>query len=378
MWNDAIGRMLERMEDTRQRVGNEYPHWANPETGKWTTTADGDWTGGYWAGMHWLAAKYTGNERYRKQAAALAQGLKKRIAVDTVFKSFPFYYGAALGAILYEDKSAQDLALAGAHSMLAMYNPVLKLIPLGSQAEEGGHIGNIETSIDSLQAAPFLFWAARASDDEKMREIAHRHAATVIPLHLREDNSFIQSSTLDKTGKLVRHHTHKGYSATSTWGRAQMWGILFSTMSYLAAQEATWLQAAQRGADFWIAHVPKDRVAFWDFDDPAIPNTERDTAATAAASSALLKLAKAAKDPASRAKYRDAAEATVKALVTKYLTPTSLRDTRIPGILTESCFNKRPDARPQDAANKCEFILAEYYLLECLLVLTRELDPIAV
>jgi unsaturated chondroitin disaccharide hydrolase len=376
MWNDAIGRILQRMENTRLRVGNEYPHWADPETGKWTTTIDGDWTGGYWPGMHWLATKHTGNERYRKQAAALAQGLKGRVAVDSVFKSFPFYYGAALGAILYEDKSAQDLALAGARSMVPMYNPALKLIPLGSQAEEGGHIGHIETSIDSLQAAPFLFWAARASGDDKIRKIAHRHAATVIPLHLRENNSFIQSSTLDKSGKLIKHHTHKGYSATSTWGRAQVWGILFSTMSYLAAREETsWLNAAQRGADWWIAHVPTDHVAFWDFDDPAIPNTERDTAATAAAACALLKLSKVAKNPAARSKYRGAAEATVRALVTRYLTPTSPQDTRIPGILTESCFNKRPDSRPHDAANKCEFILAEYYLLECLLVLTGELDP---
>ena len=91
-----------------------------------------------------------------------------------------------------------------------------------------------------------------------------------------------------------------------------------------------------------------------------------------------MKLSKVAKDPASRSKYRDAAKATIKSLVTKYLTPTSPRDRRIPGILTESCFNKRPDARPHDAANKCEFILAEYYLLESLLVLTGELDPIAV
>jgi hypothetical protein len=58
--------------------------------------------------------------------------------------------------------------------------------------------------------------------------------------------------------------------------------------------------------------------------------------------------------------------------VTNYLTPTSPKDKRIPGILTESCFNKRPDARPHDAANKCEFIVADYYLLECLLVLTGE------
>ena len=124
-------------------------------------------------------------------------------------------------------------------------------------------------------------------------------------------------------------------------------------MSYLSApDEALWLEAAERGADWWIAHVPEDRVAFWDFDDPAIPNTERDTAATAVASSGLLKLAKAAKDKAARAKYRAAAEATITALVTHYLTPTSPADKRAPGILTESCFNKRPDARPHDAANR--------------------------
>ena len=377
MWTDAIGRMLERIEDTRKRVGNEYPHWANPETGNWMTTVDGDWTGGFWAGMHWLAAKHTGKDHYRAQAAALAQGLKNRVAVDTVFKSFPLYYGVALGSILYEDKSAKDLALAGARSLTSMYNPALALIPLGSQAEEGGHIGNIETSIDSLQAAPFLFWAARVSADDKMREIAHRHAATIIPLHQRGNNSFIQSSTLDEKGRLVRHYTHKGYSATSTWGRAQAWGILFSTMSYLAApEESSWLLAAQRGAQWWIAHVPKDHVAFWDFDDPAIPNTERDTAATAIASSALLKLSKAAQDPASRSKYQAVAESTITTLVTNYLTPTSPQDKRIPGILAESCFNKRPDARPHDAANKCEFIVADYYLLECLLVLAGDLDPV--
>jgi unsaturated chondroitin disaccharide hydrolase len=61
--------------------------------------------------------------------------------------------------------------------------------------------------------------------------------------------------------------------------------------------------------------------------------------------------------------------------VSKYLTPTSPGDKRIPGILTESCFNKRADSRPHDAANKCEFILSDYYLLECLLVLTDKLDP---
>jgi unsaturated chondroitin disaccharide hydrolase len=99
----------------------------------------------------------------------------------TVFKSFPLYFGAALGAILYDDRREKELALAGARSLAAMYNPALKLVPLGSQAEDGGHIGDIDTSIDSLHAAPFLFWAARAAGDEKMREVAYAHGAGEVP-----------------------------------------------------------------------------------------------------------------------------------------------------------------------------------------------------
>ena len=94
----------------RQRADR---HWADPETGAWTTTADGDWTGGFWAGTHpGLASKHTGEEKYRAQAAALAQGLKNRIAVDTVFKSFPLDLGAALGAILRLTTGARRRARA--------------------------------------------------------------------------------------------------------------------------------------------------------------------------------------------------------------------------------------------------------------------------
>jgi len=31
-----------------------------------------------------------------------------------------------------------------------MHNPILKLIPLGAQAEEGENVSNVESSIDSL------------------------------------------------------------------------------------------------------------------------------------------------------------------------------------------------------------------------------------
>ena len=133
-----------------------------------------------------------------------------------------------------------------------------------------------------------------------------------------------------------------------------------------------------RGADWWLAHVPSDQVAFWDFDDPAIPKTERDTAATAIALAALLKLGRVATPESRRARYQKAAEATARALVMNYLTPTHAGDGRAPGMLTEACFNKRPDARPQDKVTRCEFIVGSYYLFESLLCLDGRLDPVCV
>lgn len=377
---DATERMVARIDDTSRRVRDGFPHWADPATGEWVTTPDGDWTGGYWIGMLWLAALATGDARYRTQAAGLVERLRPCIRAETVFKSFPAYYGAGLGAILHDDAGAGDIAIETARSLADLYAPALHLVPLGAQAEEGTHIGSTETSIDSLQAARLLFWASDTTSDARLRDVATSHAETIIRLHLRADGSFIQSSSLDAaTGALVRHYTHKGMSDTSTWGRAQAWGMLFSAQSYLGDRgRAAWIDAAVRGATWWLQQVPPDRVAFWDFDDPAIPATERDTAATAIAVAALLKLSLLAPASSDRARFREAAEATTRALVERHLTPTAAGDRRVPGMLTDACFNKRADARAHDRASRCEFIVGSYYLFESLLILTGRLDPLRV
>ncbi|HZO81392.1 MAG TPA: hypothetical protein VFB33_06820 [Candidatus Binataceae bacterium] len=377
LWENGIERMLARVRDTVERVQSGFPHWGNPETGAWTVTADGDWTGGYWIAMLWLACRDIREQSYRRRAAELADKLRARINLASVFKAVPFYYGGSLGHILLDDAAGREIALAAAESLIRLYNPALGLMPLGAEAEEGSRVGPAESSIDSLFATPFLLWAARESGNSRMREIACSHAARVIDLHLRDDGTFIQSTTLDSaSGAVLRHYTHKGYSDRSTWARAQAWGVLLSAMSYIREPgERRWLAAAQRGADWWMAHVPADRVAFWDFDDPAIPEVERDTAATAAMSAGLLKLSAVLSDPAKQSQYRRFAEETVAALVQRYLTPTGKDDRRVPGILTEGCFNKRNDSRNQDAVTRNELIFGSYYLFEALHILAGKLDP---
>jgi unsaturated chondroitin disaccharide hydrolase len=370
-WSSAIERMQARIDQTLGVLQTEFPHWADAKTGKWTTTVDGDWTGGAWPGMLWLASRRTGEARYRDAARLWCDRLEPRARLQTAFKGFGFYYGVALGDVLCADRDAATLALEAAQSLKGQFDPRLGLIPLGGDAEESEDVGNSFSSIDSLQAVPLLFWAADRTGDASYAECAAHHTTRVLDIHMRPDGSIVQSSELNPDdGSIVRHFTHKGFSDSSVWGRAQAWGLVYAAIALAhRPREKRWMEQLIAGADWWLANVPESMIAFWDFNDPAIPNTETDTAATAIACSALLKLGKIAPSGELRAKYRSAGERTAAALVDGYLTPVGDHESRPRGMLVGACFNKRRDARARDSATSAETIFGSYYLFESLNVL---------
>ncbi len=370
-WLLAIEQMSTRIDETLSVLRSEFPHWADAATGKWTTTLDGDWTGGAWPGMLWLVSRRTDEAKYRNAARLWSSRLKPRARLQTAFKGFGFYYGVALGDLLCDDQDAATLALQAAESLKGQFDKRLGLIPLGGDAEESEDVGNSFSSIDSLQAVPLLFWAAEKTGDASYAECAASHTTRVLDIHMRPDGSIVQSSELNPNdGNIVRHFTHKGFSDSSVWGRAQAWGLVYAAMALARRpHEKRWMEQLIAGADWWLANVPKSRIAFWDFNDPAIPNTETDTAATAIVCSALLKLGRLAPSEQLRAKYRKAGEETAAALIGGYLTPVGDHESRPRGMLVGACFNKRRDARAQDSATNAETIFGSYYLFESLNVL---------
>ena len=314
----------------------------------------------------------TGERNIQELATEWCLKLVPRVQLETAFKGFGFYYGAALGEILAGDTQASRIGLEAARALLHQYNPMLGLIPLGADAEEAGPTGSVYSSIDSLQATPLLLWAANQTGDRAYDECAHTHTSRVLEIHCRFNGSVIQSSELNAVnGEIVRHFTHKGISDTSVWSRAQAWAMLYCAMGFARRPDQTgWLVRGMAAADWWLEHIPPEMVAFWDFNDPAIPDTEHDTAATAIACAALLKLSELSPVPEDRTRYRDAAERTAQALIMEYLTPVNPDDTRPEGMLTGGCFNKRRDSRPQDQVVNAELIFGSYFLFESLLVLS--------
>lgn len=364
--SEAQALMLSRIEATSAARLNGLPHWADPATGEWATTPDGDWTGGAYVGQMWLAHIIDAERFPLSDVHRALSFMEPRIERKTAFKGFGFYYGAAIGDILVGDPKARETALRVAHSLVSMFDEKLGLIPLGAEAEEADATGPAESSIDSLQASGLLFWAAAELRDERMEDVAVRHTKRVLENHVRPDGSVVQSSTLDsETGEVLRTHTHKGYNDTSTWGRAQGWAMIYSAYaSVVRPDEPLWREYATRTIDWWIANVPDDKVSFWDFSDPDIPNTSRDTAATAMAAAAMLRLDSAL---GGGTRYAAAAAESVTALVEGYLTPADGQTS--PGILTGGCFTRRSTVRSQDAADNVELIFGSYYLFESICVL---------
>ncbi|MCA4133771.1 glycoside hydrolase family 88 protein [Arthrobacter sp. M4] len=371
-FKNAQARMLSRIAATKESAVNGLPHWADPETGEWTLTPDGDWTGGAYVGELWLAHIIDPSSCSLEDVHHAMALMAPRIEMKTAFKGFGFYYGAAIGNILLKDPKARETALNAARSLADMFDERLGLIPLGPDAEEAAATGPAESSIDSLQASGLLFWAASELADQRLEEIAVRHTRRVLENHVRADGSVIQSSTLDpESGAVVRTHTHKGYSDTSVWGRAQAWAMIYSAQAAVVRpDEPLWREYARRTADWWIANAPADKVSFWDFDDPAIPDTNRDTAATAMATAALLRLSYALGDDASGSTYESFARESAEALIAGYLTPCRPGDQRPVGILTGGCFTRRGTVRSVDAATDVELIFGSYYLFEALAVLS--------
>ncbi|MBA8961603.1 unsaturated chondroitin disaccharide hydrolase [Rhodococcus percolatus] len=364
----AIDSMLERIDSTAKQTSGKFPHYGDPESGEWTTTADGNWTGGFWGGLAALGFVASREDRLSRLADEITEQVLPRESSDTAFRGFLFWYGAAVNHLVTGSASASEIALAGARGLLASFNDRAGVIPLGAEAEEAEAVGEGAANIDAVPGTvALLSWASAQTSDPRFLDAAIRHAERHIELCIRADGSVCQSALFDTTnGALLRRYTHKGMNDDSTWGRAQAWAMV----AY--AQAAQWaspsfLPTAVRLADWWLDRTPTAGIVSWDFDAGTGPHVPIDTSATAIAAAALLKLARLVPD---RTDFRDRAVAHVNALL-DHLTPAGPHDSRPAGILMDGCFDKR-----RDFATRNELIWGDYFLLECLISLDGRSDTL--
>jgi unsaturated chondroitin disaccharide hydrolase len=331
---------------------------------QWENNDVYNWRSGFWPGIEWYLYESTKDEFWKKAAEKSTEQL---IAViDTTVSNhdlgFQFYCSYGNGFRLTGNPAYKEVLLRAADSLARLYNPTVgTILSWPGRVKEKGWPHN--TIIDNMMNLELLFWAAKNGGSKNLYDIAVKHAETTMKNHFRPDFSTYHVLVYDTiTGKVIKGVTHQGYADNSMWARGQAWGIYGFTMTYRETGNKEFLQTAINAADIYLKRLPKDHVPFWDFDDPAIPNTARDASAAAIVASALLELSTLCTEVDLKNKYKNAASAMIEELSSeRYLSKETNH-----AFLLHSTGNK-----PSNKDVDVPIIYADYYFLEALLRLKK-------
>jgi len=266
----------------------KYPR-TTLEDGSLRLVGPGDWTSGFFPGSLWLLYEYTRDSYWQDQAAGRTAGIEDQ-KFNTGTHDLGFMLGCSFGNgyRLTEDPGYKNILVQAATSLSSRFDGDVGCI-------RSWDFGSWEfpVIVDNMMNLELLFSATLFSGDSSYWNKAVSHADVTMKNHFREDFSSYHVVDYNKTtGDTIAKYTHQGYSKESAWARGQSWGLYGYTLCYRFTGDPRYLELAENIARFLINHdhLPGDRVPYWDFDAPGIPNEPRDVAAATIMCSALFEL----------------------------------------------------------------------------------------
>jgi unsaturated chondroitin disaccharide hydrolase len=150
--------------------------------------------------------------------------------------------------------------------------------------------------------------------------VATEHCRTTRDRLVRADGSTAHEGEFNtETGEFLRQTTHQGLRGDSCWARGLAWSLYGYSKCYRLTGNDEFLEVSERNANYWLSHLPADKVSYWDFDadlsQPPPWGSQKESSASAIAASGLLDLATQTKSPESAARYRQTALDMLDALV---------------------------------------------------------------
>ncbi|MEW2635471.1 sugar ABC transporter permease [Streptomyces sp. NPDC048389] len=344
----ALSDVLDRVAATAVEVGSRFPLFADPDSGRWTTTRRGAWTGGFWAGLLWLRARHTGDPADRAAASACTARLARWAEADTATRGLILWYGTALAQ---SDSGAVALRGRAAQACLDAVHPRLGLVPWGSAF--GGP--RLLARVDAVPGmVPLL---AQAGPQGAAAAASHldRHVELCLG-----------------TGELVpswRFEADAGWQACddppSGWSRGRAWLLLAVADALLDPDAAQGKPAGLKAAAQVLAGGTEAPGRSVPPADEAQPEGPLDTSAAAITAVALLKLAHL---PGPRAaEFSERGAAILDRLVSGHLTGRG--GTRPAGMLLDGCYDAVRGIAPRH-----ELVWGDFFLALGLAVLTGLVD----
>ncbi len=332
---DFAARQVRRLADTNPGY---YPIYTSGGKWKHDGPAWTHWCDGFLPGMMWIfhrrAADSAEKGFWMDKAIEYSRPLESRqFDKDTHDLGFIFLSTYYRWYMITREPRLNDVLVQAGRTMAARFK------------DKGQYLCSFVSEdslfIDIMMNVGIIFYAARETNDRRLRDIAMRHVLTTRRFLVRGDGSTAHEGIFDlDSGEFLKMATHQGYRADSCWSRGLSWAMYGFGISYEYTRDPRFLDTAQDCADYFLTHTNSDGIPPWDFQAPPENRKLVDTSAAAIAASALLRLCRMLPDPVKGFYYWSCALHILKTLCEKY---TAVNDPDWEGVLKGGVYHMQKD-----------------------------------
>ena len=299
--------LAKEVENQKGRLPRTY------EGGELKTSDYRAWISGFFPGVLWYLYENTPTDELKRYAELYTERVESAKDMTTTHDlGFMLYCSFGNGYRLAKNPHYLEVMTVGAESLATRYDERVKAIKSWNSNEKW----QFPVIIDNMMNLEFLFFLAKTTGDKRLMNMAVSHAQTTLRHHFRDDYSCYHVVSYDTiTGMPHKKQTHQGAADESAWARGQAWALYGFTMMYRETGKPDYLNHAKHIASFIMNHpnMPVDKIPYWDFDAPGIPNVPRDASAAAIMASALIELSQLDKSTEAKS-YLDFAEQQIRSL----------------------------------------------------------------
>ena len=324
--------------------------------GTWGIGTAGNWAAGLFPGVMWKLYGRGGETFWRDHATTWTLPLAYKATSTSGDLSFNILNSFLPLYKLTNDPAHLQVIWNAAASKNSTFNATVGTFRTGGGFSEipGSDYYSL---IDHLMDQEILIYAARTQGVAAYEANAITHGNRMAEVVVRADGGSFQRAVFNSTtGQFLDGMTKQGYRNSSTWGRGQAWAMYGFAVTYRETGQC--LDVARRMTDYWIANLPADGVAYYDFDEmgmQVIPY--RDSSGACIATAGMLDLAASEPDPVRAQAYYSAALKSVWSLAgPDYLS----RHTVYDSIVGHGAYTAPSNALEQG------LVWGDYYYLEAL------------
>ena len=281
---NALSFAEEQVRQLIETYPDFYPMYT--DKGRWKHNGEAwtNWCEGFLPGMLWILHQLTGRRYWRDKAEHYSLLLEHRKS-DRKVHDLGFTFTSSYGR-WYDLTHRPDLreVLIEAGETLAL-----------RFQQKGKYLCSFVAPeslfIDIMMNVGIIFWAAEKTGNAALHDLAATHCETTQKYLVHEDGSTVHEGLFNPdTGAFLKESTHQGYRPDSCWSRGLCWALYGFGTAYQFTRNRSFLKTAERCADYYLQHVPSNRVPYWDFQVPEGPARIWDSSAGAIAASGLWNL----------------------------------------------------------------------------------------